>query len=385
MITYPDLEDLLDFRSQKQPILSFYLNTDRSRFSLDQSQVTARNLLRDGRQAVEKGSWSGKIREFLLSDLGRLEKYIQDDLGPGFPHRALAMFACTEAGLWRVFGLPQPVPSGLMMEPTPHIRRLTLILDQYHRFGVTILDSRGAELFEVYIGEIIRIENAFEPSGPASAFSTAVEHPGSADRGMSRRGEEETQKNFRRIADILFHQFHRRHYEYLVLGGKQQLLAQFENYLHPRLKERVAGYFPAEPFKTRPAAILDAVAAIEKKMETENDRQLVKQLVDMANAQGLAVLGLADVLRALQQGAVHQLVVETGWHKAGMICRPCDFLTLHGEACPSCGQPLNRASDIVDEAIEAAIRTGSIIEHVDSASGMDENGHVGAILRFRIS
>ncbi|HEX7342950.1 MAG TPA: peptide chain release factor 1, partial [bacterium] len=62
-----------------------------------------------------------------------------------------------------------------------------------------------------------------------------------------------------------------------------------------------------------------------------------------------------------------------------------DFLTLHGEACPSCGQPLNRASDIVDEAIEAAIRTGSIIEHVDSASGMDENGHVGAILRFRIS
>lgn len=193
------------------------------------------------------------------------------------------------------------------------------------------------------------------------------------------------QKNFRHIADILFHQFHRRHYEYLVLGGKQQLLAQFENYLHPRLKEHVAGYFPAEPFKIRPAAILDAVAAIEKKMEADNDRRLVKQLVDAANAQGLAVLGLADVLRALPQGAVHQLVVETGWHRAGLICRQCDFLTLHGEACPSCGQPLDRSRDIVDDAIEAAIRTGSIIEHVDSASGIAENGHVGAILRFRIS
>jgi len=87
----------------------------------------------------------------------------------------------------------------------------------------------------------------------------------------------------------------------------------------------------------------------------------------------------------LPQGAVHQLVVETGWHRAGLICRQCDFLTLHGEACPSCGQPLDRSGDIVDDAIEAAIRTGSIIEHVDSISGIAENEHIGAILRFRIS
>jgi peptide subunit release factor 1 (eRF1) len=262
---------------------------------------------------------------------------------------------------------------------------LTLILDQYHRFGVALLDSRTAELYEIYIGEIMRLPDAFEPSGPLPAPSAGIEHPGSADRGTSRRGEAETQKHFRRVADILFHQFHRRHYEFLVLGGKQQLLAQFENYLHPKLKEHVAGNFPAEPFRTKPPAILEAVAVIEKRLEEDNDRKLVQQLVDAAKARSLATLGLPEVLSALKQGAVHQLVVETGWRKAGVICRQCNYLGLFGDACPTCGSVLDRSSDIVDDAIEAAIRTGSIVEHVDPDSGLADQGHIGAILRFKIS
>jgi len=385
MITYPDVEDLLDFRSHKQPIISFYLNTDRSRYTLDQTQVAARNLLREGRKSIEGGPWNEAVREDLSKDLARLERYIKDELGPGFPHRGLAVFSCGEAKLWRVFGLPRPVPSSFTLEFTPHIRSLTLILDQYHRFGVLLSDSRAAELFEVYIGEILKLEDAFEATLPQAPPSAAVEHPGSGDRGIARRGEEETQKHLRRVADVLFHQYHRRHYEYIILGGKQQLLMQLENFLHPTLKGLIVGRFPAEPFKTRPAKIMEEVAMIEREVEAESEQRLVKQLVDSAKARGLAVLGLSESLKALQMGAVHQLFVEDGWRKAGVLCRKCAFLGIYEESCPRCSSKTDRVSDVIDEAIESAIRTGSMIEHVNPAAGLAEHGHIGAILRFRIT
>ncbi len=384
MITYPDVEDLLDFRSKGQPIVSFYLNTDRSRYSLDQQRVTCRNLLREGRRNMESGPWSESAKAHLSEDLNRVEKFLDQVLEPTFSPRGLTIFACHEAGLWRVFHLPRPVPSGLMLELTPHIRPLTLILDEYHRFGVLILDRRAAELHEVYIGEIIKLEEAFAATTHAVLLSTAVEHPGSADRGIStHRSDEEMQKHFRRVADITFHQFHRRHYEYLVLGGQQPLLVQFENFLHPSLQERLVGRFPAEPGKARPAKILEEVSSIERKVEIETEKLLVRQLIDSAKSRGLALLGLDKVLSALRVGAVHMLFVEDGWHKPGVLCRNCGFLGLQGNNCPGCGSQIDQVHDVVDDVIESALKTGSIIEHVNPMAGLGDQGHIGAILRFK--
>jgi len=386
MITYPDIEDLLDFRSLKQPIISIYLNTDRSRFTLDQQRATVRNLLREGRRSAETGPWDEAVRTAVLGDLERLEKYFNDELEPTLQHRSLAVFSCREANLWRVFGLPRPVPSNLMLENTPHIRPLTLILDEYHRFGVLLLDRNQAELYEVYIGEILKLEQAFELPGAAdlSLHPSPIESPGSRDRGMSHRSEEEMQKHFRRVADILLHQFHRRHCEYIILGGQQQILVQFENFLHPTLQERLAGRFSAEPGKMRTSKILEEVGAIERKVETETEKRMVEQLLNSARSRGLAVLGLDDVLSALEMGAVHLLFVEEDWRRPGVLCRNCGFLGLTDNKCPGCGQEPIHVSDMVEEVIESAIRTGSIIEHVNSQAGLADHGHIGAILRFKV-
>lgn len=386
MITYPDVENLLDFHSEKQPIISFYLNTDRSRFTLDQQRASARNLLREGRKSAEAGSWNGDVQTRVLADLERLDQYLNDELEPGFPHRGLAVFSCGEANLWRAFGLPRPVPSNLVLEYTPHVRPLTLILDEYHRFGVLLLDRSRAELYEVYIGEILKLDRAFAPSAAAASISplAPVERPGSADRGMSRRNEEGMQKHFRLVTDTVFHQFHRRHYEYLVLGGQQQIMTQFENFLHPTLKERLVGRFSAEPGKTRPTKILEEVAAIEREVETETEKRLVKQLVNSALSRGMAVLGLEEVLTALQMGAVHMLLVQDGWHTPGVICRNCGLFGINIQKCPGCGGETSQVADMVDEVIETAIRTGSIIEHVHPEAGLAEHGYIGAILRFKV-
>ncbi|RJP76940.1 MAG: hypothetical protein C4524_09335 [Candidatus Zixiibacteriota bacterium] len=384
MITFLDVEDLLDLRSGGQPVVSFYLNTDRSRHTLDQQRVQARNLLREGRKSAEAGPWDETVKAGLLADLDHLDRYLNDLLEPTFPHRGLAVFACQAIQLWRVFNLPRPVPSGVYLEMAPHIRPLTLIMDEYHRFGVLLLDRRTAELYEVYMGEILKLEEAFPASAPPAPVSLAVEHPGSGDRGMSHRGEEETQRHFRHVADALFHRYHRRHYEYLVLGGQQSLLTQFESFLHPTLKERVVGRLAGEPGKTRPARILEETAEIERRVESENERRMVRQLADTAMGRGLAVMGLHPVLEALHRGAVHILLVEEGWHQSGVICRQCGWVGIEGESCPDCRAATEAVGDMADDVIEAALRTGSMIEHVHPTSGLGDHGHIGAFLRFKV-
>ncbi|MCX6641205.1 MAG: hypothetical protein NTW14_12140 [bacterium] len=384
MITYLDVEDLLDFRSAKQPIISLYLNVDGSRVSHDQQKVFSKNLVREGRKIIEAESYEIEVRTRLQSDLDKIEKYLSDELAPGLTYRGLAVFACQEAGMWRVFQLPRPVPSSLFIEESAHIRPLTLILDEYHRFGVLLLGKTQAELYDVYIGEIIKVDQTFTATPVVSKSPAAVDGPGSGDRGQSRHSEEEMQKHFRHAADVLFHQFHRRHYEYLVLGGQQQVLAQFENFLHPTLKENIAGRFSAEPGKTRTAKILEEVSLIERKVETKTEKLLVKKLVNTALGRGLAVLGMDNVLTALQVGAVHMLLVEDGWHTEGSICRNCGFFGVKLETCPGCKKEMSQLTDMVDEVIESSIKTGSIIEHVHSQAGLAEHGHIGAILRFHI-
>jgi peptide chain release factor subunit 1 len=382
MITYLNIEDLLDFSAKKQPIISFYLNVDGALLSHDQQKVVAKNLLREGRKSLEANTYDTEVRSLLQTDLDRIDKYLTDELAPGLNYRGLAIFACSEAGLWRVFSLPRPVPSSLFIENSPHVRPLTLILDEYHRYGVLLIDKAQAELYDVYIGEIVKVENAFTPTAKGVV---PVEGPGSADRGQSRHVEEEFQKHFRHAADVLFHQFHRRHYEYVVLGGQQQLLVQFENYLHPTLMENVVGRFAAEPGKTRTAKILDEVSAIERKVEIAEEKVLVKKMVNTALGRGLAVLGIDSVLTALQVGAVHMLVVEDGWHTQGSICRNCGFFGVALETCPGCKKEMTQATDMVDEVILSAIKTGSLIEHVNpQEAGLAEHGHIGAILRFHI-
>lgn len=388
MITYANVEDLLDFQSKDQPTISFYLNTDRSRLNLDQQQLMARNILRNGRRTIESGFWSDEVRSNMQGDLKKIETAVVKLLEPTYQPRGLVIFSCEKAGLWRVFHLPRPVPSALFIEYSPHIRPLTLILDEYHRFAALLLDRKNAELYDIYIGDIVKVENAFLATGPEAPppHPDAVDHVGSFDRGMSKhKDEEEMFKHFRRTADVVFHQFHRRHFEYIVLGGQQTILSQFENFLHPSLQEKLVARFPAEPGRTKPKKILEEVGAIERRVEAETEKRLVRQLVDTAGSRGLAVLGLDSVLKALIVGAVHMLFVEDGWQVPGMVCRKCNYLGLKGDLCPSCNDRLTATGDIVDDAIEVALKTGSMIEHVNPSSGIGEYGHIGAILRYRVT
>jgi peptide subunit release factor 1 (eRF1) len=184
------------------------------------------------------------------------------------------------------------------------------------------------------------------------------------------------------LADETFGLFKRDRFDYLILGRHRDLVREFKEHLHPYLKERWVGDFHADPCKTSTADVLARVLAIEDRTELEREQRMTEELVRNVGAGRRAVSGVGATLGALTRGAAQTLLVEDGFAMPGFVCRHCHYATIEGTECPQCRQPLDPCPDVVDEAIELALRKNCQIEQVRRPTALGEAGHMGAILRF---
>jgi peptide subunit release factor 1 (eRF1) len=95
------------------------------------------------------------------------------------------------------------------------------------------------------------------------------------------------------------------------------------------------------------------------------------------------VSGIGATLGALTRGEAQTLLVEDGFEMPGFVCYTCHYTSLGDQECPHCRKPLEPCPDIVDEAIELALRKNCQIEHVRGPTALRDAGRMGALLRFQ--
>ncbi len=98
----------------------------------------------------------------------------------------------------------------------------------------------------------------------------------------------------------------------------------------------------------------------------------------------LAISGVKETLRALNQGAVQSLVVTHNFSREGRICPEERYLYIEELRCPSCQRKTEPVVDVIDEAIEAAMTKNCQVIHVTPPSKLDHYGKIGAFLRYKI-
>jgi peptide subunit release factor 1 (eRF1) len=83
---------------------------------------------------------------------------------------------------------------------------------------------------------------------------------------------------------------------------------------------------------------------------------------------------------------VETLVVSLGLTAEGVRCPSCGHLAADGARCPICGAATEPEPDLVEEAVEAALRNDSRVETVpagvEGADELEGAGGIGALLRF---
>ena len=377
MITRAQVDCLLQFQNDEFLTTSCYLDLDRAKWPPQMLKIRVKDLLQSAQQALADRAGSPDQHESLHADFEWIWDHVLQELFTNH-NKGLALFSCAAHKFGQTYGLPRIMRNLLIADRVPHIRPLMAILAEHHRFCIVLIDRRRGQIFEMYMGDLV------ERTDVIASETRRVKDGGydrRAEQNMEHPQAQAVHQHYQRLADATFNVFKRDEFDFLILGGPDELLSEFKQHLHPFLQERWVGDFQARPFTTLPAEVRLHALKIENSVEQEHEKRMAEELVHKVEAGDLAVSGVPATLNAIASGEAQTLLVEEGFETPGHVCYDCHHVSLDEGECPNCHKPLDPSSDIIDEAIELALEKDCQIAHVRGQTALHDTGRIGVILR----
>jgi peptide subunit release factor 1 (eRF1) len=397
-LTKQVLRALASFSSEGPPVVSLYLDVDGKRHRRPRDyEAELRRLLRHAAVRATDGNgdpaataagrrWrrahigraqSARERAApLAADLARIEQQVRHGVDRSRT-RGLALFSCAEAGLWEVVELPVPVRNQVVVDRAPHVRQLELVLEEQERVGVLLVDRQRSRLLIFEMGELVDRSEVFDE------LPRHEDDRGDWDRDhVADHRADAAHHHLRRAGQVAFQVFRAQGFEHLVLGGPEQVVAELEKELHSYLRDRIAARVSL-PVGTRDEEIRHAAMEVQDAVRIQRQAAQVRRLRDrVGEGNGGAVVGLGPVLGALGEHRVHGLLVSDGYEEPGWRCASCQQLAPRGPSCNRCGATMDRVDDVVEAAVEEAVRQGCLVTSCVGDADLDVLGRIGALLRF---
>jgi len=247
----------------------------------------------------------------------------------------------------------------------PYVAPLLFALDEYERYGVVLLDKERWRLFEVFLGEIEEIEDAFRavapeewrrlsesrPAAPRTVGGyAAAARGGTAKDKFDRRLLEWTHRFYKRLAQELMSRVEERGMTRLILMGPEEDTKYFASFLPKSLAERVVAHLPAPgSARAAPGEVLRRVLPEVERIERAEEERLLERVREEG------IWGLDTVLDALMIGRVYLWVLP--WHVDAEVyyCPAERFAAGSLEAARAvCPEPEKRPlKDLVADLAEA--------------------------------
>ncbi len=374
MITFDMLKRLREFSDGKSLITSFYLATIPERGDFVER---ATKLLAEARNQLD--GYSEEEKNSILKDFEAIEDFVKNTLihevkdPDPFLIKGVAIFSAKQKGIFQVYYLPNALRERVVVDYSPFIRPLTLLLDEYKRYLVAVVDHKKARFYEMFMGAIIDTGKIVDVNQKARLKSPPAR--------LKRKYDYAIAEHFLRVGEMIDTLMEAKQMDLLIIGAPGSIKDELMFYLPFRVRQKVAGSFDADPTE-KIDSILQKARKVEEKFEREEEKKVVEELKNRLKEGKFAVSGLKDTLDALMHNQIQTLVVEAGYEVSGVRCPECGFLGTDEETCPVCGAKTLKVRDIIDDAIEEAIEQGASIEHVIDKSLIEPIGHIGALLRF---
>lgn len=364
MITLQTIEKIAELDGGGLPILSAYVLVPKATDQRAKLRTRGASLLHGIRPQVEDGDFDREARLSLREDIERIDEALQNgDRRAG----SAAFFACSGAGLFEEVALPRFVREGAVIDPTPWVRPLVAVLDEFHRCGVVVLNREIGQIWELFQDEI---ECLWSADDEVLRDDDHAGWYGLEEHGVHNRSEELAKRHFKRVAATVEKLCEQREFEILAVGGHHHEVPQFVESLPKALRPRVAGTFSIDLHTATPARIRDLATEVVEAYERSEERGLVDQLREQLGAGGLAVLGVEACEWAASLAAVEILLVQ------GERVEP-------GRSEPGLRSSDRVGPDRVDSLVIAVLSAGGRVEHVAPGAGLGDV-RVGALLRFPI-
>jgi peptide chain release factor subunit 1 len=379
MMTRDEIRALAAFQANETEgacALSFYFQPDPPQDrSHRREAIVAKDIVK---QALKSAAASGKNGS-LHADLDRVLDLATNLRGNA---RGKAVFACSAQNFWKEYELPPHLGgTQIYLQPQFQLKPLAALLGAQPALCVVMLDRQRARFFDLRL-DVLREHGAIVHmlSRSASSYGYNGYEAGHAERRVA----EEALQHFKAVSERLRADFERGAWERLIVGCHDVNWPEFESHLHPYVKQRLIGRFPADVASVSNEEIRDHAGALLNHWITERASTKVSEALEFAKGNGRGVAGLRRVLQALETGEVQTIFLSENYSARAVECPHCGHLDAHLVAsCVACGRRTHELTDVSDAIIPIAIRRNIELFYLKEHEGLDRAGNVAALLRFR--
>ncbi len=374
------LERLTAVRPGNHRVVSCYLKLEPRDRARGKYLIKLKNRVKSIQEALPRLGLPRAEHEAAARDLDRVVQHLRN---PGnLPaSQGLAIFASEPLGLFEVIPLPVVHRSRLSVDHTPLVRELASVDDEFGHLLTAVLDRTGARFFEVTAYQAVELPGLRADATRGGRFRGDQNGPGWGEHSYNNRIREEKHRHHEAIARELFELDRRRPARGVVLAGTGIEAGGVQPFLHAYLAQRLLGVAKLNPKDATPAAVHAATLRVREEWERAQERKLVAELAERIGT-GWAVNGLAPTLRALARGQVRTLLVQNDAAVPGFRCSESGRLALTERECRAEGEAIP-VLDVVDDAIEEALRQGvdvNVVYDADACAAIDV---AAALFRFR--
>ena len=376
----PELLDrLTHVRPGEHRVVTCYLKLEPRDRSRGKYLIKVKNRVKSALQSLPRLGLHREISDEVARDLNRVQEFLR--LPGNLPHsQGLAIFACEGLGLFEMVPLPVVHRSRLAVDTSPLVRELASVEEEFGRLLTVVLDRSRARFFQVTAYESQEVSGLRSESTRGKRFHSDNDGTsGWGEHTYNNRIRQEKQRHYEAIARELFAMDRRHPAHGIVLAGGDA--GAVEPFLHTYLAERLIGTVRLNPKDATPATVHAATLAVREGFERASERALVREMLEGVGS-GWGVNGLGPALKALARGQVRSLLVNSDASMPGFRCGDSGRLALTESECRGEGEPIP-VLDIVDDAIEEALRQRVDVNVVYEPEARDSIDNLGALLRFR--
>jgi peptide subunit release factor 1 (eRF1) len=272
----------------------------------------------------------------------------------------------------------------------PFLLPLVYALDEYERYGVVYVDQERWRVFEVFLGEIAEVKDAFLALDTEAWRRLSLDAPGRRFNlgGIARGGAGQDlfakrlaaweERFYKALAHELVRHVEERGFTRLLLMGPEEHTKLFLGYLPKRLKEKVVAELPSLPHPgASPGEVLKRLEPVLEEVERQAEMRLLEELEE---AYPKAAFG-PEVLARVQEGRVELWVLP--WHLEREVYA-CDglYLAEEAQALAYCQNPEKKPLAVVLPELAAGYAARVEFVRSEAERRLLERGGMAALLRW---
>lgn len=369
-----DRAELKEIASMKDGyFVSLYLNVDPMFNTKGDYMVHFKNMMKNTVDSLDKAAYKA-----VKDDLEKVENYVISN--KRMFRKGLALISSTAKSFWKEYNINVPVKNELIVDKTPYAKPLMDILDNYQRYAVLLVDKESARIFTVHLGEIVEYGEIHTPDIPGKHkkggwFALSQNH-------YERHIDFHVGMHLKDVVEKLELFLSGEYIGRLIIGGSDEAVSTVKGMLHKTMLDKVIGTVKVEMF-AKSNEVLNRLEPIVSAFERKKEEETVESLIAKAMKNENAVLGMDNVINALQEQRVMKLVFVGDYKASGYRCNDCGCLSVQKtDMCPYCSADMETVDYMVDLAGEKAIQQNALIEVVSESRDLMDAGGIGAFLRF---